>query len=243
MENEDVIREEMEDTRTSLTKKIETLETQVAGTVQGATSNVAETVEAVKDTVETVKETVQETVATVRESVEETISTVKETVQDSITAVKGMFDIPAMVDAHPWLMFGGAIGVGFALERLLVKPAAHRRGFLGAASEPMFPAHYSGEDLASSPSSSRRPLAGLMKTFEPEINRLKGFAVGALLGSVRDAVANIVPEHMAPKLREVIDSVTQKLGGETFQQRGTTDDGSQEHFGNGRRQQEPTFMG
>ena len=84
MENEDVIREQMEDTRTSLTEKLETLESQVASTVQGATTNVAETVEAVKETVEAVKDTVQQTVTTVKESVEETICAVKETVQDSL---------------------------------------------------------------------------------------------------------------------------------------------------------------
>ena len=44
MEQEDLIREQMEDTRTSLTEKLETLEKQVAGTVLGTTSNLAEKV-------------------------------------------------------------------------------------------------------------------------------------------------------------------------------------------------------
>src|ERR1700681_3970542 len=56
MDNEtEVIKHQMEETRTSLTDKLETLENQVVETVQ-------ETTTAVADTVENVKEAVQETV-------------------------------------------------------------------------------------------------------------------------------------------------------------------------------------
>ena len=77
MENEDLIRKKMEETRTSLTEKLETLEEQVAGTVQGATA-------AVSDTVETVKDSVEETVSTVKDTVQETVGTVKDTVQEQL---------------------------------------------------------------------------------------------------------------------------------------------------------------
>jgi len=146
MENEDVIREQMEDTRTSLTEKLETLEQQVASTVHGATSDIAETVEAVKETVEKVKDTVQDTVTTVKESVADTIDSVKETVHEGLTAVKGMLDIPALVDSHPWLMVGGAVGCGFVLGTFFPHPARQRAGFVKSRSPAALPDHYTGED-------------------------------------------------------------------------------------------------
>src|SRR5262245_55877302 len=90
-----VIRHQMEETRASLTEKLETLEHQVVGTVQGATS-------AVTETVENVKEAVAETVETVKGTVRETVETVKET-----------FDLSRQVDRHPWLMVGGSVALGF----------------------------------------------------------------------------------------------------------------------------------
>jgi len=53
----EVIRHQMEETRSSLADKLETLENEFRGTVEEATSAVSTTVEAVQETVETVKET------------------------------------------------------------------------------------------------------------------------------------------------------------------------------------------
>jgi hypothetical protein len=248
MDNEDVIREQMEDTRTSLTEKLENLEQEVATTVQGATTNVADTVEAVKETVEavkdsvqetvaTVKYTVQDTVATVKDTVEETISTVKESVQEGWCAVKNMFDIPSLVNAHPCAMFAGSVAVGFALETLLV-PTSHAPGASPSTQgAPLPPDHYSGEDRFESVRPAARPFAGIFKTFEPEINRLKGLALGAVMNSIRDMVVTMVPEHMAPKLSEVFHSFTQKLGGEVVDGQSAHRYGQGEHGGNGRSQE------
>ena len=62
----EVIRQQMEETRSALTDKIERLEHQVVGTVQNTTR-------AVNDTVENVKEAVQETVSTVKDTVSGTV--------------------------------------------------------------------------------------------------------------------------------------------------------------------------
>jgi ElaB/YqjD/DUF883 family membrane-anchored ribosome-binding protein len=234
MENEDVILEQMEGTRTSLTEKLETLEKQVANSVQGATSNVAETVETVKETVEAVKDTVQDTVATVKESVEGTIDSVRETVQEGLSAVKEMFNIPRLVDEHPWAMVSGAAGIGFLCGKLFASPAAKRRAFADTPAMSLPPDHYSGEDLSAPARPARSAFSGLLKTFEPEINRLKGLALGAFMHSVRDAITKVVPEYMAPKVTELVDNITGKLGGEQFEAEFADAKGHGVHSGNGR---------
>jgi len=236
MENEDVIREKMEDTRTSLTEKLETLEQQVASTVQGATSNVAETVEAVKETVESLKESVQGTVEAVKdsvqgtvdavkESVEDTISSVKESVHEGWTTVKDMLDIPSLVDNYPWAMVGGSIALGFVLEHLLsAPPKVHRE----PSRSRLPPDHFTGEDrFESTPKST---FAGMFKKFEPEINQLKGLALGGIMGVLREMVIKAAPENMADKLTEMFEGAAQKLGGEILPHHGNG-----KHHGNGRK--------
>src|SRR5437899_1742451 len=110
MDNEDIILDEMENTRAAFTEKLETLEQRVGSTVESATANVAEAVEAV-----------QETVATVTDTIQETVAAVKETVHESVGAVKDMFDIPGHVACHPWLMMAGAVGLGFLLGEYLTE--------------------------------------------------------------------------------------------------------------------------
>jgi len=215
MENEDVIRNQMEDTRTSLTEKLESLETQVTSTVQGATTNVADTVEAVKDTVESVKESVQETVATVKESVDNTISAVKETVQEGVTAVKGFFDVPHHVRAHPWAAFGVSIAAGFFLESFVGRARARVRAYTSTrtAAHTPYPDHISGETYDEPQRSTASSVSSFVKTFEPELAKLKGLALTTLVNAIRDAVMRSVPQKFAPTVNEVLDSVTKKLAG------------------------------
>ena len=116
MEDELVIRQKMEDTRTSLTDKLETLEGKVAETVEGTT-------EAVTETVATVKESITETVEAVKDSVEETVTAVKDTVEEGIETVKSVFDVPHWVEQYPWPVMAGSVAVGFCLERYLTSEA------------------------------------------------------------------------------------------------------------------------
>jgi ElaB/YqjD/DUF883 family membrane-anchored ribosome-binding protein len=119
LDEPEVIREQMAETRTALTDKLETLEQQVMDTVTETTSAVTDTVESVK------------------EAVEETVTAVKDTVQDSVQAVKNTFDLPRQMNRHPWLFLGASVAVGYLGGRLLGRvsaynesrqPSSHRPG-------------------------------------------------------------------------------------------------------------------
>jgi ElaB/YqjD/DUF883 family membrane-anchored ribosome-binding protein len=206
MDNEDAIRDQMEDTRTSLTDKLETLEKQVAHTVSDATTNVAETVEAVK-------ETVQETVTSVKDSVQETISAVKESMHQGVEAVRGFFDIPHHVDHHPWAMIGGAVAVGYVVGSALGRSAPSRRETSGARPyqqpPPTARAHSNGRSEAATP----EPSPGLLSSFGPEIAKLKTLALGSLMGAVRDMIHNAVPPDLGSSLDGILKSVSEKITG------------------------------
>lgn len=210
----DVIRQEIEQTRSSLSEKIETLENQVLSTVQNAKQTVEGTIENVKDTVE-------ETIENVKSSVSETVESVKET-----------FSLERQVERHPWAMVGGSFAVGFLVGNLVESrrgPASwHAREMTGLMSESSrYPATYQ-ETGRPYPTESRPTpparAAGagwfdrLLTQFQPEINRAKEVAIGALVGLARDYAKSQLPQPLATKVDEIMNDITTKVGGEPLRE-------------------------
>jgi len=195
MENEtELIRQQMLETRTSLSEKLEALQEQVLSTVEGTTR------------------TVTETVQTVQEAVQDTVSTVSGSVQDTVDSVKDTLDLKLQVTRRPWLMVGGAVAVGFVGGRLLnrvapLAPAArsYANGYatpLAASVTP--PAH------AASPA----PVlpAWLEAAAGPVMKQVQEMALGALTGLASDMVMKHAPEHLHGQLREMTNNVASALG-------------------------------
>ena len=214
----EVIREQMQETRESLTEKLETLEQQVVGTVQGATA-------AVTDTVENVKEAVQETVDTVRDSVQGTVETVKET-----------FNLPRQVERHPWPMMGGSFALGYLSGWASGRPghfgwspwrrtSSSMANWIssgdGERAAPHASPETSGDGTFGAGGHAARPgwFSSVSNLFGSEFGKLKRLAIGALVASVRDAVTDAVPEQMRHQVQDVMNDVTLKLGGEPFHDR------------------------
>src|SRR5262245_32231763 len=156
MDDEQVIREKMEETRTSLSEKLETLENKVVDTVKEAT-------EAVSDTVGTVKETVEETVSTVKGSVESAVGTVKGAVTDSVETVKDWLDVSTHVQNHPWLAMAGAVAAGYCLETMLEPrspEAPHRETYTSPAPQRPFasPSRKQGQRDAQRAAARNQPI-------------------------------------------------------------------------------------
>lgn len=194
MENEtEVIRTQMEETRTSLTEKLEALEDHVASTVHGATAAVEETVQAVTDTVHKASEAVENTVEKVKESL----------------------DLTQHVQAHPWMMVGGAVAVGFLAGRLLPSASAATNGHSTPAGHPASSFTPPASNASPSPNGNAGAdwLSSLTKTFGPTIKELEGLAIGALTSAVGEMVLSSTPEDFRPHLKEVIDHFTASLGG------------------------------
>jgi ElaB/YqjD/DUF883 family membrane-anchored ribosome-binding protein len=198
----DVIHQQIDETRSSLTDKIEQLETRVA------------------DTVETARATVEETIETVKEKVEETVETVKDTVQGTVETVKRTFDLRYQTEQHPFAMMGCSFLAGCTAGYLL--GGRRKRHHPEAAAEVCPPSSSQRDEAmrgtipeASPPPAPRRPglLERLFHQFEGEIDKVKETAIGVLMGLVRDWARNAVPASVACRVEEVLDSATSKMGG------------------------------
>ena len=244
----DVIKEQMAETRVSLTDKIEKLEDTLKGTVES-------TLHTATDTVENVTEKVEETVETVKEAVEGSVEAVKETVQETVTSIKEAFNLRRQVERHPWAMLGGAVLLGFFGGRLLGGAQRWRERRRPRGDEHLFPRPGTAAAQAPMPTSAparteepereRQPeepksswLSGLGETFGEELSKLKGLALGATFGTLRDMLTASVPDQLRPQLTDVMNNVTSKLGGRVFegplidlnQEEGSRDTGHDGHW-------------
>jgi ElaB/YqjD/DUF883 family membrane-anchored ribosome-binding protein len=193
----DVIRDQMEETRTSLTGKLESLERKVTDTVQGTATAVGDAVASVKDAV-----------------------------RQTLDSVRNVFDIQQQVDLHPWTMMAGSVAVGYLAGMLVpggarkgrngsirpAEPAAVRNGEV-----PRFESPAASSVAPAIPSGSASVLNEWGEKFKDEISELKSLAVGTTLGIIRDMVMPSVPPETKPQIKELIDGITTKLGGKPYQ--------------------------
>src|SRR5471030_2620453 len=102
MDRDELIEQRMQQTRASLTEKLETLEQKVVGTVEEAATVASDTVASIKDTV----------------------NAVNSSVKDGVETVKDWCDVKAHVQQHPWLVVGGCVASGYCLGVLLERNGA-----------------------------------------------------------------------------------------------------------------------
>jgi len=218
----ELIRDQMQDTRTALTEKIEALEQKVTNTVQGATS-------AVTDTVQNLTDSVQETVGTVKDTVQATVDTVSGTVEKTVETVKDTFDVPARVREHPYVAVFGSLAAGFVLGRLL-HPGRENRGETSTKGQswpeaikqtapepaPAAAAPPRREEKKSTWGAHEGIMGGLLNAFGGEVDKLKSLGVAALFGVVRDLVGQSVQGEMGSRLKEWFNSLTEKMGARPF---------------------------
>jgi uncharacterized protein YjbJ (UPF0337 family) len=192
----EVIRQDIDRTRESLTEKLETLEGQVKQTIGSVTS-----------TVDTVKEKVEGTVEAVSSSVEKTVQKVKRT-----------FDLSYQTQLHPYGMAGGAILTGAVVGWLVTgRRSGPRREYPRRRGTPP-PTALAADGRSEGGHRPEEP--GLMSRFlEPlagEFDRIKATAIGALVGMARDAVVRSLPASLAPHVQEILDNIARRAGGEVI---------------------------
>jgi len=204
MENEpELIRDQMQETRTALTEKLDTLQQKVADTVESITTPVTETVQ------------------TVKEAVTGTVDSVKETVAGTVESVKDTFNLSKQVEQHPWPMVFGSLAAGFLLGRVLPSPFQAAKGF---SSEPDFDrlnrasssrsgnGSHEPKQETSSPSEPGM-LHGLAEAFSGELDKLKGLSVSVATGLLRDLMTQSMHGEIGDRIKQWMDGVTEKLGG------------------------------
>jgi len=191
------MRDEIDSTRSGLADKLDALENRVMGTVQSAQETVEDSIQIAKDTVASVMHT---------------------------------FDIKHHVKQHPWAIVGGCFLGGLALgawyqtgrrpRQTPDRPAGTKTTFSTNHSLPAQQCD-DGNFAAAAPQPQSPPPSRpvLFELFHDEIAKVKGMAIGYVMGLARDAIKDAAPQW-APQIDDMMNRVTTKLGGEPAQPRG-----------------------
>jgi len=208
MENDtELIRQQMVDTRSALSDKLEALQDHVLGTVEGTTRSVTDTVQ------------------TVQEAVQDTVSTVSETVTETVDSVKKSLDVTELVREHPWLAVGGAVALGYVGGRLL-EDGAVLSSTVGSLSSVLGMVAASGTNGSTNGATNGHAATagpGASQMVGDVLRQLQGMALGTLAGIVTDMIRPNVPEAFRGHLDELSRDITSKFGNPT---QGQASDGS-----------------
>jgi ElaB/YqjD/DUF883 family membrane-anchored ribosome-binding protein len=218
---------DIEETRASMTEKLELLEERVRDTVESATSTVEDIMESVKGTVGETVEVVKETVTDAKSTVEDIVENVKDTMNDTVTTVKQSFDVRYQTEQRPWLMFGGAVLAGYLVGGGLTRRStsgSYSRAHAGMSlsEDPMSSAWYNSAAMSAGsakeepqPQYFQPPQPGVrsrvLSQFKDEFDILKGALIGVVMHSVRELVKENLPS-VASQFERAIDGATKKLG-------------------------------
>jgi ElaB/YqjD/DUF883 family membrane-anchored ribosome-binding protein len=220
-------RQDIEETRASMTEKLELLEERVRGTVESATSTVEDIMESVKGTVGETVEVVKETVTDAKSTVEDIVENVKDTMDSTVTTVKQSFDVRYQTEQRPWLMFGGAVLVGYLVGGGLARKStpessARANARMSLSEDPMSSAWYNSAAMSAGSDTKELPpqysqlpqpaaRSGARSQFKEEFDILKGALIAVVMHSVREMVKENLPS-VASQFGYAIDSATKKLG-------------------------------
>lgn len=204
----DVIRQQIDQTRSSLTEKLETLEAEVKGTVQTA-----------KETVESAKEAVESTFTTAKETVQDTIDSVKETMASATETVKRTFDVPYQVDRHPWAMLGLSLVSGIVFGAFLGGRSTNGRRVASRMSEAsVVPPERPGiapQAAWSRPTPEEPGRPGFMDKLSSqlgdELEKVKDLTITTLVGVVGDVAKRSLPV-LAHTVEDMLSNTAAQFG-------------------------------
>lgn len=146
------------------------------------------------------------------QSAQATVENSIQSAKDVVASVKRTFDIKHQIEQRPWTIVGGSFLAGLAVSLLI--PKGRPRSSMTSVTN--------GSDAAVAPTpplqAEPRSESGVFEPFQEEIDKVKGIAIGYVMGLVRDSIKESVPQ-MASNIDEVMNGITTKLGGKPIQSR------------------------
>jgi len=233
-------RHDIEETRASMTEKLELLEERVRDTLEETKIAVDDIVENVKGTVDETVDAVKDTVDGAKSTVENIVENVKETMDDTMTRVKQSFDLRYQVEQHPWLMLGGSVVAGSILASFMHRGHENRHYSYYAdsrlnngpeADNTSATGVYTGAGLSSGTgeenatasqehakythSQRQEGWGRTLGQFQEEFDIAKGVVTGAIMSTVMGTLQEMIRQNipsMASHFDKAVHRVAKKWG-------------------------------
>ena len=166
----------------------------------------------IRHQIERTRESLSRKLDTLEYEVKETVDDAKSSVKHTVDGVKQSVSIRYQVARRPWSFVGGSVAVGLILGKLIT-------GRNQGAASPPAPTTSAWESHRKRVDSGRSVFGALADQFEEEIHGAKEMAIGAVMSTIREVAKEALPNSLSSKVGELIDSATQKLGGEPIRGR------------------------
>jgi len=210
LNEQELIQQQMEKTRGSLTEKLEALEGQVSETVASTAGVVQDTTQSVQETVTGAVDAVKDTVASVTDKVQETMTTVTDKFQETVQSVSDTFNLSIQMERHPWIILGGAVVAGYLIESSFGSNSERMAPWAAATAPPPAPPPWSDrprQAAVATPVEAEEP-----GVFSSAVSHLRDIGVSYLMGLVRDLAKRGLPEVVGHRVADEVDALTTKLG-------------------------------
>ena len=143
------------------------------------------------------------------QSAQDTVTNSIQSAKDTVASVKETFDLKHQVEQRPWTIVGGCFLAGLVVGHLMP-------GGRPASNKPMAAPPFNGSYGMSGPAPRMQLEApsppSILEPFQEEIDKVKGIAIGYVMGLVRDSIKESVPQ-MGSNIDELMNGITTKLGG------------------------------
>src|SRR5207302_7262901 len=144
---------------------------------------------------------------------------VRDKLQEAACSLQETFNLQHQTQAHPWAMLGGSVAAGYVLGSLLpdAESIRHDLASAGAAlarheeSRSAAASHFAAPGRTEKQSMLSGALGSLVSQFGPEIQKVKGLAIGSAMGLLRDLLKSELPRQLTSDFEQIVDSVTTKL--------------------------------
>lgn len=169
--------------------------------------------EEIRQQIELTQASLSEKLETLENGVKETVKDARKEVRNTVKRARRFLDIRHHVRKHPWVAFGGAIGIGYGLSSFLFSRDSRSAG-LSTNGEYNLNGWESPQTLKSHNGEMRskvRPQNGYFKEVRNGLFDLGGLVAGEVLVSVGETLRQSLPAPYSEKVGKVIEKIAKSF--------------------------------
>jgi hypothetical protein len=177
----------------------------------------------------TMREAVQDAFDSIKGTVDGTVKSVKGTVDETVSGVSDNLDFAGIVERHPWLCIGGFVALGYLGYRLLgaseggtatPKEALTAEGVSDPWTPPARQTNGRHPPQPEEPKEQKTESTSRPTEWNRVMDEMKALAIGVPMGILRDRLAETGAEAFRTQVIELMNALTEKLGGKIVQESG-----------------------